>query len=144
LQQQVQDLNAEIQACVKAPGPQGVPGPQGKKGNAAEITPEHLQKIKTEIAALVLAQMQANPEPFRGLPGKDGRDGSDGKSIVLGDLTDADIDALAKRLPPIYPQWLHPVNGSVIDEIKSGVRLGEKLKLRLDRKIVNAADSGPE
>jgi hypothetical protein len=141
LRKAVADLDARIQAQLDAiettPGPPGDVGPQGEPGAAGtpgppgEITEEQLQ----QIAALVLAQMQSNPEPFRGPPGRDGQ------SIVIGALTDEEITRLAQRLPPIYPRWISPTDGSVIDEIPGGVSLGDKLDLRLDRKVVNA--TGP-
>ena len=117
------------------PGPPGenavgTRGPRGEPGQDAELTEVHLQ----QIAALVLAQMQANPEPFRGIPGQDG---VDGKSIVLGDLTDEEIRLLAKRLPPIYPQWIDN-EGKTIDEIPGGVRLGQTMPLRLEAVLKNA------
>lgn len=55
--------------------------------------------------------------------------GPPGKDAVV------DYDKLAeeviKRLPPFYPQWID-ADGNVIDEIKSGVKLGQTLKLRAE------------
>lgn len=102
------------------------------------------------------------PDPIAGDPGepgqdgKDGADGADGKdgrgivaiAIAEGDLvvefTDGTnqtienwVDSVAKKLPPIYPQWIDE-DGNVIDELRGGVRLGQTMPLRLEVRQMDA------
>ncbi len=67
--------------------------------------------------------------------GKDGSDGAVGPQGPPGKDAVIDYDVLAaevaKRLPPIYPQWIDK-DGNVIDELRSGVRLGQTLPLRAE------------
>lgn len=70
-------------------GEDGKDGSNGTDGGVAEINYERL-------AEMILARMQANPEPFKGPPGEPGSPGTN-PEVDYGKLA----DSLKKKLPPI-------------------------------------------
>lgn len=75
----------------------------------------------SDIVTALIVELKTNTELIALLKGDKGD---------KGDLTSIDIDELAAKLPPIYPMWIDE-QGSVIDSIPGGVRLGETMPLRI-------------
>jgi len=105
-----------------------------------------------KLAGLVRVEMEKNPEPFRGPPGKDGTNGSNGKDgkdgqpgtpglnggpgLVAVELTDGNgqtVDSISVgpdgvlRLPPVRMQIQHP-GGQVFEQSKP---LGRPIAIKL-------------
>ena len=127
LRKRIEDLDKEIRADLarleKTPGPAGErgpagapgpPGEQGPPGESANVTEAQLRAI----ASIVFERIQVD-------------------QFNIDDLTDAEVLAFARRLPPIYPQWIDK-RGQTIDEIPGGVRLGQTMPLRLEAVLKNA------
>jgi hypothetical protein len=96
-------IEAMIEALAAKPSPPGPAGPKGDRGPPG-------------------ADGKAGPQGPVGPAGPPGKDGGL-QPIDVADLTDAQIAALAKRLPPIYLRAKDPNTGVLSDEIQ--VRLGE-------------------
>lgn len=73
-----------------------------------DITEAHIEAI----AAKVYERIEANPDAFRGEPGRS-----------AADLTDGEIAALAERLPPIHFRKINRVTGE--ESEPDVVHLGE-------------------
>ena len=73
---------------------------------------------------------------LKGTNGTNGSDGTAGKHFT--DLTEDELNELGLKLPPIYPKWVTPVGRELIDEIKGGVHLGQKMKqaIEIDVKLI--------
>lgn len=124
------------------PPPQkGDKGDKGEKGDKGDKGDPGQDCDPNVVVSLLIQRIKTDPELVELLKGNDGQDGANGSVI---DLTDDEVNNLAKRLPPIYPMWIDD-NGSVIDEIPGGVHLNQTMPMRvridieLIRKIVKQA-----
>ena len=118
------------------PGTQPQPQPQPPPQLPPEVT---VEVDYNKLAALVLAEMKRNPEPFRGPAGRDGQNGQDGRNGTNGTNgtdgkpgQDAVVDyntlaeQVANRLPPIRVVQEAGKGGTPLEQ---SVPLGGTLRL---------------
>jgi hypothetical protein len=96
-----------------------------------------------DIVTSLIIKFKSSPELIallKGDPGENGSDGTNGIDGIDATADNIDIDALVAKLPPFFPQWVDE-NRNVIDEIPGGVRLGDKLKMRvqIDVNLIKSA-----
>ena len=104
-----------------------VDGKDGTNGTNGTDGVDGVSPSVEEIVAKLIVEIKTNEELIVLLKGTDGTNGLPGTD---GTADNIDIDKLVKKLPPFYPQWVDEEN-NVIDSMPNGVRLGEKMPLRI-------------
>lgn len=139
LQDRIAVLEAQLATVVKKPGPAGPAGPAGPTGPAGARGPQGLQGPPGVAAELDEAKIQQIIQSYL-----------DSVLPTTNSGVNTDPSELAKQilpyLPPIYPAWVDK-DGKIVDQLLEedgrpiGVRLGQRLKLRLSSAIKNAEEA---
>lgn len=123
-------------------GPEGPQGPKGDRGESATITSEQL----TEIAAIILKRMEADPDKWRGPKGDAGENGKDGTDAtlprqlfvlqfegaegVISRSVPVELGGVA-TIPPVRIQLQNETAEGTVNHVDRSEPLGKPIAIRL-------------